>query len=209
MADQRHVEIIHKSLGFHDRTKAVTTPMQKISDAEFICRNRDPEVAADQKTLYRSNVMRMSFIAQDRAGLGETLKTLAQSMQSPKTCHMGDLKRAARYLLHRPAQALVYKQQSLQRKLTISVDSDHAADKSTRKSTTGMVLQISEHKVKNTSILQSAIGLNVSEAEYYALCHGGAHGLGMQAYLRDLGLDMAVVVQSDSSSAKSFASRRG
>ena len=72
-----------------------------------------------------------------------------------------------------------------------------------------MVMQLGKHTVKNTSNLQSAIGLNVSEAEYYALCHGGAHGLGMQAYLLDLGLNMEVVVQSDSSSAKSFASRRG
>ena len=70
-------------------------------------------------------------------------------------------------------------------------------------------MQLGSHTVKNTSNLQSAIGLNVSEAEFYALCHGGAHGLGMQAYLRDLGLFLDVVVQSDSSSAKSFASRRG
>ena len=29
MADRRHVEIVHQSLGFNARTKAVTTPMQK------------------------------------------------------------------------------------------------------------------------------------------------------------------------------------
>ena len=92
MADQRHVEIVHQSLGFNARTKPVTTPMQKISDAEFARRSFDPELAADQKTLYRSNVMRMSFIVQDRGDLGETVKRLAQSMQNPKTCHMGDLK---------------------------------------------------------------------------------------------------------------------
>ena len=38
MADQRHVEIVHRSLGFNSRTKAVTTPMQKISDAEYVRR---------------------------------------------------------------------------------------------------------------------------------------------------------------------------
>ena len=153
--------------------------------------------------------MRLSFIGQDRGDLGEAVKTLAQNMQNPKTCHMGDLKRAARYLLHRPALALVYRQQKLPKVVTLSVDSDHAADKATRKSTTGMVMQLGRHTVKNTSNLQSTIGLNVSEAEYYALCHGGAHGPGTQAYLLDLGLNMEVVVQSDSYSAKSFASRRG
>lgn len=187
----------------------MTTPMQNISDAESARRSRDPELAADQETLYRSNVMRMSFIAQDRGDLGETVKTLAQNMQNLKTCHMGDLKPAARCLLHRPALALIYKQQKLLKMLTLWVDSDHAADKTTRKSTTGMVMQLGNHTVNNTSNLQSAIGLTVSEAEYYALCHGGAHGLGMQAFLQDLGLNLEVVVQSESSSAKSFASRRG
>jgi hypothetical protein len=209
MADQRHVEIVHSSLGFNSRTKAVNSPMQRTSDSEFVRRSRDPELSPEHKTLYRSNVMRMSFIAQDRADLGEAVKTLAQNMQNPKTCHLGDLKRAARYLLYRPSVALVYRQQRLPTRLTLSVDSDHAADKTTRKSTTGMVMQLGNHTVKNTSNLQSAIGLNVSEAEYYALCHGAAHGLGMQAFLKDLGLSMQVLVQSDSSSAKAFASRRG
>ena len=103
MADQRHVEIMHHSLGFDARVKAVTTPMRTISDAEFARRSRDPELASDQKTLYRSNVMRMSFIAQDRRDIGETVKTSAQSIQNPKTCRMGDLKPAPRCLLHRPA----------------------------------------------------------------------------------------------------------
>ena len=53
------------------------------------------------------------------------------------------------------------------------------------------------------------LGLNVSEAEYYALTHGAAHGLGMQSYFQDIGLNLGVVLESDSSSAKSFASRQG
>ena len=40
------------------------------------------------------------------------------------------------------------------------------------------------------------------------MCHGGAHSLGMQAFLRDLGLELAVVVQSDSSSDMIFDVRK-
>ena len=49
----------------------------------------------------------------------------------------------------------------------------------------------------------------MSEAEYYALTHGAAHGLDMQSYFQDIGLDLGVVLESDSSSAKGFASRQG
>ena len=66
-----------------------------------------------------------------------------------------------------------------------------------------------QHLLKATSNLQSVLGLNVSEAEYYALTHGAAHSLGLQAYFNDLGLNPGIILESDSSSAKAFASRRG
>ena len=46
------------------------------------------------------------------------------------------------------------------------VDSDHGADRLTRKSATGMVQRLGTHTIKTTSNLQAPIGLNVSEAEY-------------------------------------------
>ena len=90
-----------------------------------------------------------------------------------------------------------------------SVDSDYAADRTTRKSTTGMVVRLGMHVVKTTSNLQSSIGLNVSECEFYALVHGGAHSLGMQSFLRDLGLELAIVLESDSNAAGALCSRKG
>ena len=39
--------------------------------------------------------------------------------------------------------------------------------------------------------------------------HGSCHGLGIQSYLRDLGIEVDIVVESDSNAAKSFASRQG
>ena len=65
------------------------------------------------------------------------------------------------------------------------------------------------HAVKNTSNLQGATGLKVSECEYYGLTHGAAHGLGLKAYMADLGFEMSLHIFSDSSAARAFASRRG
>ena len=65
------------------------------------------------------------------------------------------------------------------------------------------------HCVKATSNLQASSSLNVGETEYYALVHGAVHGLGMQSYLVDWGMHLGVIIESDSTSAKSFASRQG
>ena len=41
------------------------------------------------------------------------------------------------------------------------------------------------------------------------MVHGACHGLGLQSFLRDLGIEVEVVLESDSNAAKSFASRQG
>ena len=153
--------------------------------------------------------MRASFLSQDRADLGEAVKSLAQQMARPTQSSLEDLKRLGRFLKGRPSVALRFEHQQMPRNIRVSVDSDFVGDRSTRKSTTGMVQRFGRHTIKTTSNLQASVGLNVSECEFYALVHGAAHGLGLQAYLRDIGIDLPLIVDSDSSSARSFASRRG
>ena len=50
------------------------------------------------------------------------------------------------------------------------------------------------------------------EAEYYALVDGSSRALGLQAAAKELGIvaeDMVLIASTDSSAAKSYASRRG
>ena len=51
--------------------------------------------------------------------------------------------------------------------------------------------------------------MSSGESEYYGLTKGAALGLGLQAILEDWGVKVTLVVASDSSAAKGFASRRG
>ena len=60
-----------------------------------------------------------------------------------------------------------------------------------------------------SATLQSVTALSSAEAEYYAISKGAAYSLGTQSYLRDLGRFENVEIHTDSSSAKSFAARRG
>ena len=209
-ADKRHTEIILTALSLDKGSaKGVTSPSTKPSDSEAEKFQHGLKLSAAETALFRSCVMRASFLSQDRADLGEAVKCLAQGMAAPTRAHFQALKRLGRYLLHRPNMAIRFWQQAFSPVITCMVDSDHAADRISRKSTTGMVVRLGSHTIKTTSNLQTSVGLNVSEAEFYALVHGGAHGLGLRSYFADLGLSMEVVIQSDSNAARAFASRRG
>ena len=208
--DSRHVDLMMQTLGLDPKkTKAVATPSVKPTDADAQRRQSSPALDKTRTSSYRSCVMRGSFLAQERADIGESIKTLAQGMAKPTEQHWDDLKRCCRYLIGKPNLALVYQQQEMPKSIRTSVDSDFAADRTTRKSTTGMIVRLGRHMVKSTSNLQSSIGLNVSECEFYALVHGGAHSLGMQSFLRDLGLELTITLESDSSAAGAFCSRKG
>ena len=159
--------------------------------------------------MYRSCVMRLAYLAQERGDFGELVKCLARSMATPTPGALRDLKKVARYLRDRRHLALRFKQQIFPKCIASFVDSDHAGCKLTRRPITGMVQQLGTQTVKTTCNLQCAMGFKVSEARYFALCHGAPHGLALKANLRDLGLTLDLRVKSDSSSARSFANRRG
>ena len=208
-ADQRHVDLILQSAGISSKSNSVTTPAVKPTDAQAEQLQRSAELSQKDATIYRSAVMRASFLSQDRPDIAECVKRMAQGMSAPRVAHQELLKRLARYLLKFSSMAVIYRQQKLPTQIRISVDSDFAGCKVTRKSTTGCVQRFGSHLLKSNSNLQTSIGLNVAETEYYALCHGAAHGLGLQSFMRDLNLNVTLMVESDSNSARSFASRLG
>ena len=208
--DARHVEIILRSLALGGKdAKSVVTPGIKKTDAQEEKQLLEPPLGRAETTLFRSCLMRASFLSQDRADLPEAVKCLAQQMSTPSKSSVEELKHLARYLKGRPSMALVLKQQRMPRVIRVSVDSDFAADRKTRRSTTGMVQRLGTHCVKATSNLQASAGLNVGETEYYALVRGAVHGLGLQSYLEDWGIRLDLEIESDSTSAASFASRQG
>jgi hypothetical protein len=68
---------------------------------------------------------------------------------------------------------------------------------------------LGNHCVKSWTTTQDVIVLSSGEAEYYAIVKGIAQALGMKRMLRDLGIEVNIVCNTDSSAAKSIASRRG
>ena len=108
--------------------------------------------------------MRLSYLALDRADLGEPVKCLARSMSKPTSGGLRDLKKVARYLLSTKHMALHLFRQTFPNSISTNVDSNFDGCRLSRRSTTVMV-QIGGHAVKHTLNLQGATGLNVSECE--------------------------------------------
>ena len=93
--------------------------------------------------------------------------------------------------------------------LVIWCDSDWAGCKRTRKSTSGAVFMFGKHCLKTFSRTQDGIALSSGEAEFVAIVEAACTGLGIQAMLSDMGVQVKLKIMTDSSSAKSMVSRRG
>ena len=150
--------------------------------------------------------MRCAYLAQDRADISESIKCLARGMSKPRTGHMMQLKRVARYLKGVPRKA---QQEPSKAHLEVHVDSDWAGDTPARRSTTGVIVRRGQHLLRHSSTVQNVIGLSSAESEYYALTKGGCSGLGLQSLFADWNLKLQLSLHADSSSAKAIASRTG
>ena len=65
------------------------------------------------------------------------------------------------------------------------------------------------HLIKHWSCTQRAVTLSSAEAEFYGLVKGTTEALGIQAWGRDLGLEMAVRMHADSAAAIGICRRSG
>ena len=68
-------------------------------------------------------------------------------------------------MIRYPDFAQVFKAQKIPERLVIQVDSDHAGDTVTRKSTTGMIAFYGQHVLKHSSNVQSTIAPSTGELE--------------------------------------------
>ena len=207
-ADPKHIATCISDFNLGGCRKALT-PRVKPGGQDAGESIDSPALPPSMHTMFRSGVMRLAYVAQDRPDISEAIKCLARAMASPKVEHLEGLKRLVRYCAGRPRAELRYYVQSEPSVVQIYVDSDWAGCTESRKSTTGFVAMIGGHLVRHNSTLQTVVGLSSGESEYYALCRGAATGLGILSHLKDLGIEYGLVCNSDSSAARAVASRKG
>ena len=91
----------------------------------------------------------------------------------------------------------------------VYTDIDGAGCNKTRKSTTGGAVMFGGHCGKPWSSTQTSIALSSGEAEFTGVRRGAGQGLGYQALLEDLGVDVLLRVWTDSSAAIGTCNRQG
>ncbi len=88
-------------------------------------------------------------------------------------------------------------------------DTDIAGCRRTRCPTSGGVVTFGKHCIKTYSQTLETVALSSGESEFYGIVKAATMGLGMKGLMADLGLETKVQVNTDSSAAKSIASRSG
>ena len=162
------------------------------------------KLTSAESTSYRSLVMKMAYVAQDRIDIAEAVKCLTRHMKEPRSGHMQELRRLGRYWVKNRRCVLTYARQTSDATLQVHVDSDSAGDLLGRKSTTG-----GKHLLRHMSCLQTLVALSSGEAECYALIRGACTSLGIQSHYQDWMIDVPIQIYSDSSAARTVARRRG
>ena len=130
-------------------------------------------------------------------------------MAGPTIGSFKKLKHLARYLVLVPEVELFYENQPMPKKMDTYVDSDWAGCLGTRKSTSGGFAVLGEHLIKSWSSTQSTIALSSGEAEFYAIVEGASRSLGIKALMDDMGMEVEVVLKSDSSAGRAISLRKG
>ena len=161
---------------------------------------------------YRALVATVHYLATDQPDLQFASKEACRDMAAPDGRSWAKVKRIGRYLVGREQVAWQFPWKEGHGGWTVTVDSDWAGDRDTRRSTSGGIICLGNHCIRTWSSTQSTPALSSCEAEYYAMVDGATRVLGLQAAAKELGVvveEVEVRIATDSSAAKSYASRRG
>jgi hypothetical protein len=205
-ADPRHRSIVLEQFGFEEGSKGLTAS-GKAEDQD----DDDEELEGQEATEFRAMAARLNFMAQDCPDVQFATKEICREMSTPTRSSWTRIKRLARYLLDRVRTIYKYEWLYEDPEMDLYTDSDWAGCRRTRKSTTGGAAMRGPHCLKTWSVTQGPIALSSAEAEYYAMVDGTTKALGFQTSCREIGIRMCgpITLHTDSSAAKSFASRRG
>jgi hypothetical protein len=197
--------------GMNEDSKALTKTGYK-EDEPSEGEQEMPELSVQEQTMYRALAARVNYMAQDDPSIQYAAKEICRHMSKPKAFDFQRIKKLARFLVGVQNVSFKYVWQSEDegRELRVFVDSDWAGCIQSRRSTSGGMLRLGHHVLRAWSSTQPTVALSSAEAEFYAMVEGATRGIGFKTMLGELGVTSgAVELYTDSSAAKSFASRRG
>ena len=163
--------------------------------------------------LFRSIVGRLQWIVPVRPDLAYAVKELARCLSAPTNVDLSALRYVLRFI--KGSMKWVFRLEKVEMGKSVSInayaDSNWAGCSKTRKSTSGLVIKIGSNSLEFASRTQSSLALSSGEAELYALGSCVAEALHMSKVLQESKIcsETPIIVHTDSSAAKSMASRFG
>ena len=219
-ADPRHAEMLIAFCGLKPGSRSVTTPGEKPRPGA----DDSGKLSPAEHTEYRSNVMRLCYLAADRIELQFAAKELARRMQEPSPADAEGMKRVARFLLKYPRAVQDFPRQTeVPKKIVCYSDSDHAGCLRTRRSSSSTKVFYGNHLLKSSATTQTVTALSSGESEFYAGVKATSIGIGFVSMLKDLGVELeqsvevkvksqdnaCLEIRADASAGIGIASRRG
>jgi hypothetical protein len=166
----------------------------------------------EEETGFRAIAARANYMSVDMPNVQFPTKEVCRDMAKPTSGGYEKAKRLARYLASFEEVCFRYEWQTEEESQNLKgyTDSDWAGCRKSRKSTSGGAVMLGKHCLRTWSSTQPVLALSVAEAEYYSIVEGATRCIGLQTMLKEMGVEVGIlVISTDSSSAKSFASRRG
>eukprot|EP00971_Amphidinium_carterae_P278396 5526369-Amphidinium_carterae.1 len=184
---------------------SVPTPMVQEAEAE---EDLGEALQSEAAARYRSAVCTLLYASQDRVDCQYAIKELSRELSTPTVKSEQRLKRVLRYMQGTRGYANFFPGSGDKSAVAWS-DTNWAACKRTRKSTSAGLLIVGGCCLYSWSRTQSVIATSSGEAEWYGIASATAESLFMQGLLERLHFPVRFEVRTDSSAARAIGLRVG
>ena len=207
--DARHKKMLMDYFGMDWRTHSLVKNGYKEDEVKG---GQEPqEMSQEESKAFRMLAARLNYLAQDNPTVQYAAKEICRKMACPGTEDFLKVKKLVRFMVGVLNVKWTYPWQDEKEatQLKVYVDSDWAGCLRTRRSTSGGLAMLGRHPLRTWASTQQVVATSSAEAELYSAAEGASRGLGLQSMLGELGVQVALTVWTDSSSAKAYASTRG
>ena len=149
------------------------------------------------------------YMAEHRPDMAFATKEVLRDGSAPGAGSVSRLKRIGRFIKTKPRAILDFEWSDLGSTLTATVDADWAGDPKTRCSTSGGVVRLGTSLLKHWTTTQPTPSLSTAESEMKAITKGCVELIYIQNLLKQQGVDLELIIETDASAAKGALSRLG
>lgn len=186
-------EMIRFSQGHYARTllnrhnlsdcKKAGSPIERMMEG-----NKE-KCMSHEMTEYNSLIGGLQYLSNNtRPDISFAVNHLARFLTNPSQEHMQAARQVLRYIANNPDQGIEFTRHDQQAILEAYTDADFAADPSTSRSTSGMLIRLASGPICWKSHLQQEVVLSTTEAEYLAATETCRQLQWVKSLIQELGL---------------------